>query len=220
MINNTLFILLVILALGEIALIVCFVNLMGKVKDAASANQYFSAIAKLLELNREQNEDLKKRYDRLRETSDFTNEQYKIICDGFEVMVHQLKTISDQHSKILEAWKNVEERYSSCYDQYKYTQDCLKKVINLLEPTKFDEIAEGLEDLKELKKLLPPEIQFTFDPTGFLDPPGECEPLTPEEEWIQDGVEGETPPDPDAMKEFYETNGFEEIRKKALEEDS
>lgn len=146
MINNAIYILLVLLALGEIALIICFVNLMGKVKDAASANQYFSAIAKLLELNREQNEDLAKRYDRLRETYDRMNEQYKIMKDGYDLMFHQSKIISEQHKKILEVWKNIEERYSDCFEQYKHTHECLKKCMDPMTPIA-TEIPESIEEL-------------------------------------------------------------------------
>ena len=134
MINNAIYILLVLLALGEIALIVCFVNLMGKVRDVASVKQYFPVIETLLEVDRKQNEDLMKYYKGLREASEHTNEQYKIINDSYEIMVHQLKIISEQHQRILEAWKNVEERYSDCFEQYKHTHECLKKCMDLMTP--------------------------------------------------------------------------------------
>lgn len=146
MINNAIYILLVLLAFGEIGLIVCFINLMGKVRDAASANQYFSAIAKLLEAHREQNEDLMKRYDGLRKASECANEQYKLINDSYEIMIHQLKIISEQHQKILECWQSVEERYSDYFEQYKHTHECLKKCMDLMTPIA-TEIPESIEEL-------------------------------------------------------------------------
>ena len=72
------------------------------------------------------------------------------IHEQYNAVVESVRTLSDQHIKLLDCWKRIEERYSQTYEQFKICNDCMKKIMELLEPTKFDEIAEGLSKLKEL----------------------------------------------------------------------
>ena len=243
MINNTLFLLLVILALGEIVFgILCSIWLKRLDKTIDEMNRYRGLTIDLYKINKATTDRISKDMIKISEIMDTSNDAYEKIFEAYNTMNETYKTmtdayhaVSDQHSKILESWKNIEERYSDCFEQYKHTHECLKKCMDLMTPIateipeSIDELGMKLNDVQEIVSRIdehtkPRSVIFNWpkwNPDDIV-PTDQLWKETEESE-IDDAeiaTEGETPPDPDAMKEFYETNGFEEIRKKALEEDS
>ena len=154
MINNTLFILLVILALGEIMFgILCVIWLKRLDKAIDEMNRYTNLTLDLYKINQTATDDISKDFIKISEIMDSNNNVYEKIVEAYDTMNKTYKTmtdayhaVSDQHSKILEAWQNVEERYSDCFEQYKHTHECLKKCMDLMTPIA-TEIPESIEEL-------------------------------------------------------------------------
>ena len=126
-------------------------------------------------------------------------------------MRKQYDSIIDMNKKLLECWKGCEERYSQSYELFKHCSDSLKEVsyqlTDLANVSTEDEYYLTLQeacdtvcidcpydDLNKCKNCPVHEVMHLND--------------------IPDGIEGETPPDQEAMEEFFETDGFKDIREK------
>ena len=241
MINNTLFVLLVILALGEIAFgILCSIWLKKLDKTIDEMDRYRKLTIELYKSNKTTTDSICEDMIKISEIMDVSNDAYEKIFEAYGTMNETYKTmtdayhtVSDQFSKLLKAWKNVEERYSDCFEQYKHTHECLKKCMDLMTPIA-TEIPESIEELgmklNDVQEIVS-RIDGNTTPNSIIVNYQKWNPddMTVTDQWWKEteesetddaemATEGETPPDPDAMKEFYETNGFEEIRKKALED--
>lgn len=244
MINNTLFLLLVILALGEIIFgILCSIWLKRLDKTIDEMNRYRELTIDLYKINKATTDRISKDMIEISEIMDSNNDVYEKIVGAYDTMngTYKIMTdayyaVSDQFRRLIEAWKSVEERYSDCFEQYKHTHECLKECMKLMTPI-VTEIPESIEELgmklNEVQEIVSRIDENTKPSSVIINYPkwntddvvltDQSWKETEESETDDDdyfNVLGETPPDPDAMKEFYETNGFEEIRKKALEEDS
>lgn len=142
---------------------------------------------------------------------DHQNEAYGKFLELASAMLERYKNIEAAYKTLLDCWKGIDERYDQTYDQFK------------LAVNKLDELHLKIEDLSCLTT--EDEYHLTLNEacdTVCLDCPYEnCfKPYCPvytitHKTEVPDDIEGEESPDPEAMKEFYETNGFEEIRKKA-----
>ena len=154
MINNTLFILLVILALGEIVFgILCAIWLKRLDKTMDEMNRYTNLTIDLYKINQAATDCISKDFIKISEIMDSNNNVYEKIVGAYDTMNETYKTmtdayhaVSDQFSKLLESWKNVEDRYSDCFEQYKHTHECLKKCMDLMTPIA-TEIPESIEEL-------------------------------------------------------------------------
>ena len=142
---------------------------------------------------------------------DNTAETYGDITKAYDKMYEQYKFITDMQTKLLECWKGCEERYSQSYELFKHCSDNLKEVsfqlTDLANVSTEDEhyltlqeacdtvcIDCPYDDLNKCKNCPVHEVMHRND--------------------IPDGIEGETPVDQEAMKEFFETDGFKDIREK------
>ena len=257
MINNTLFILLVILALGEIVFgILCAIWLKKLDKTIKEMNRYRELTVDLYKINKATTDRITKEVMKISEIMDSNNDVYEKIVEAYDTMNQTYKimtdayhAVSDQFSRLLESWKSVEERYSDCFEQYKHTHECLRKCMDLMTPIatempeSIEELGMKLNDVQEIVSRIddntkPNSVMINYskwnpDDMAVTDQwwKETEESETDDDDYFKSctdffnalaemATEGETPPDPDAMKEFYETNGFEEIRKKAHEEDS
>lgn len=241
MTNNTLFLLLVILTLGEIVFgILCAIWLKRLDKTIDEMNRYRELTIDLYKSNKTTTDRICEDMINISEIMDTSNDVYEKIFEAYNTMNETYKimtdayhAVSDQFSRLIEAWKNIEERYSDCFEQYKHTHECLKKCMDLMTPIateipeSIEELGMKLNDVQEIVSRIdnntkPNSVMVNYSKWNPYDVAPTNQLLKETEESEADdaemATEGETPPDPDAMKEFYETNGFEEIRKKALED--
>ena len=125
-------------------------------------------------------------------------------------MYEQYKFITDMQTKLLECWKGCEERYSQSYEQFKHCSDQLKElsfqITDLANVSTEDEYYLTLQEACDTVC-----IDCSYGGLKCHDCP--VWQLMHRDD-ISDGIEGETPPDQEGMKEFFETDGFKDIREK------
>lgn len=178
-------------------------------------------LKKVLDLNNQLIEKYNKCLDNVyeRETTihdavislmDNTAETYGDITKAYDKMYEQYKLICETHTKLLECWKGCEERYSQSYELFKHCSDNLKEVSFQLT----DLANASTED--EYYLTLQEACDTVCCDCWYDDCVKEECPVYKimHKNNIPDGIEGETPPDPEDIKEFFETDGFKNICEK------
>ena len=130
-------------------------------------------------------------------------QSYDTICSAYKTMYDQYKLITDMQTKLLNCWKGCEERYSQSYEEFKHCSDKLKEIsfqlTDLANVSTEDEYTITLNEACDTVC-----IECPFGGLKCNDCPV----------WkIQHGNEDEgdeTPVDPKAMEEFFETDAFKD----------
>lgn len=142
---------LIVLAIGEIIFGGLCIVWLKKLEEATEEmREYKTLCSEVMKTNQKYTDAVAKDVIKYAEICDKAVAVMEQIHEQYNAVVESVRTLSDQHIKLLDCWKRIEERYSQTYEQFKICNDCMKKIMELLEPTKFDEIAEGLSELKEL----------------------------------------------------------------------
>ena len=142
MINNVLFIALVILAVTEVIFAVGFFMMLSKIKELHFDYEFFKSMMKT---NREITDELVKTvseeaetYEHMYELCDLISEQntkiteqYENILKQYEVFYSSFKLINDNYKKLLEAWKDVTSASDNASEQFRLCTLELKKVVEL-----------------------------------------------------------------------------------------
>lgn len=220
--SMTMIIIISLLVLNLSLTLIMFWNLYSALEAIKSLQDSENILKKVLDLNNQLIEKYNKCLDNVyeRETTihdavislmDNTAEAYGNITKAYDKMYEQYKLICETHTKLLECWKGCEERYSQSYELFKHCSDSLKEVsfqlTDLANVSTEDEYYLTLQEACDTVCIDCPYDQCLKD--------GDC-PVYKimHKDDIPDGIEGETPPDPEEMKEFFETNGFKNIREK------
>lgn len=213
--SMTMIIIISLLVLNLSLTLIMFWILHSVLEATKSLQDSEDILKKVLDINNQLIEKYNKCLDNVyeRETTirDNVTETYDAITEAYNKMYDQYKRITDMHMKLLECWKGCEERYSQSYELFKHCSDNLK------------EVSFQLTDLANVST----EDEYTLTlheacDTVCLDCPyddlNKCKNCPVHEVMhrndIPDGIEGETPVDQEAMKEFFETDGFKDIREK------
>lgn len=142
---------LIVLAIGEIIFGgLCIVWLKKLDEVTEEMREYKTVCSEVMKTNQKYTDSVAKDVIKYAEICDKSVAVMEKIHEQYDAVVKSVSTLSDQHVKLLDCWKRIEERYLQTYEQFKRCNDCMKKIMELLEPTKFDEIAEGLSELKEI----------------------------------------------------------------------
>lgn len=142
MINNILFVALVVLAVTEVIFVVGFFMMLSKIKKLDSDCEIFKAI---METDRDITNELAKtvgeeaeNYEHMYELCDLMAdqnnkivEQYQNILKQYEIFYEAFKTINDNYKKLLNCWKDVTNACDISSEQFRLCSEELKKVIEL-----------------------------------------------------------------------------------------
>lgn len=142
MINNVLFIALVVLAVTEVIFAVGFFMMVGKVKKLET---YYTIFRTIMETNRDMTDSMMKtvseeaeNYEHMYELCDLMAdqnnkivEQYQNILKQYELFHDAFKTINDNYKKLLNCWKDVTNACDISSEQFRLFSDELKKVVEL-----------------------------------------------------------------------------------------
>ena len=142
MINNILFIALVILAVTEVIFAVGFFMLLSKIKKLDSDCKIFKAIMEtdrditneLAKTVSEESENYEHMYELCDLMADQNNkivEQYQNILKQYEIFYEAFKTINDNYKKLLSCWKDVTNACDISSEQFRLCSEELKKVVEL-----------------------------------------------------------------------------------------
>lgn len=187
-----------------------FMALKGSMDETLSyMKNYTETITNLYGISQKYEKSLSEDMLEYAEKCDHQNEIHGKFLELASGMIDRYKSIEAAYKKLLDCWKGIDERYDQTYEQFK------------LAVNKLDELHLKIEDLSCLTT--EDEYHLTLNEacdTVCLDCPYEnCfKPYCPvytimHKTEVPDELEGETTPDPEAMQEFYETNGFEDVRK-------
>ena len=220
--SMTMIIIISLLFLNLSLTLIMFWILHSTLEATKSLQDSEDILKKVLDLNNQLIEKYNKCLDNVyeRETTihdtvisliDNITERYDAIIKVYNKMYEQYKFITDMQTKLLECWKGCEERYSQSYELFKHCSDNLKEIsfqlTDLANASTEDEYYLTLQEACDTVCIDCPYEQCLKD--------GDC-PVYKimHKDNIPDGIEGETPPVPEDMKEFFETNGFKDIREK------
>lgn len=221
-----------VLTVAEIAMAVLLIAWRGKLNEEAdSMHRYSELISKLFQQTRDYEKKLSERMLTFAERSDHQSEIYKVVIDSTVQIIEQNERIIQTHGDIVDKYndiaksynefidiqkrwyKSIDDKYSASYDQFKLCTDKLK------------ELSYQISDLANLST--EDEYSLTLHEacdTVCLDCPYDackCDTCPVyainHKDDIPDGIEGETPPDLEAMIEFYETDGFKDAREKGAD---
>jgi len=160
MIENILFIAIVVLALTEVIFICSIFSLKDKVKELSRDNDFFKEILKdnnemvkrlcdsadkqtecyenlykLVDVITDQYTNFKNQYDIFQEQNVMMLKSHKMIVDNYQ-------TIDKNYSMLLKVWG---EKYDHTYEQFKFCLDEMKRVREVLEPWVLDADQLGKE---------------------------------------------------------------------------
>lgn len=221
-----------VLTVAEIVMAVLLIMWRGKLNDEADAmRRYSELIVELFHQTRDYEKKISDRMLIFAERSDHQSEIYKEVIDSTVQIIEQNERIITTHNDIVDKYndiaksysefidiqkrwyKSIDDKYSASYDQFKLCTDKLKElnyqISDLANMSTEDEYSLTLHEACD---------------TVCLDCPydackcGTCPVYAiNHKDDIPDGVEGEAPLDPEAMKEFYETYSFKDIREKGAD---
>lgn len=216
-----------VLTVAEIVMAVFLIAWRCKLNEAAdSMHRYSEIIMKLFHETRDYEKLLSERMLIFAEKCDHQTEIYNEFCDVGTKIVEQYERIIATHGDIVDKYndmaksynefidiqkhwyKSIDNKYSASYDQFKLCADKLKElsyqITNLVNMSTEDEYSLTLHEACDTVCLDCPYDACKCDtcPVYAINHKND----------IPDGIEGESSPDLEAMKEFYETDGFKDIR--------
>ena len=159
MINNILFIALVVLAVTEVIFAVCFFILMARVKNLKETSDTYKLIMKS---DRETIMIIRDAMEKEAETYEHMYELLDNLCD-------QISSIQTIHEQVYEQYQNILKQYGTFYDSFKIINENYKKLLSCWKDVttasdnaseQFRLCTEELKKIPELKDL----IQRVLDP--------------------------------------------------------
>ena len=221
-----------VLTVAEIVMAVLLIAWRGKLNDEADAmRRYSELIVELFHNTRDYEKQLSERMLIFAEKCDHQSEMYKEFCGVGQDIIEQNERIIQTHGDIVDKYndiaksynefidiqkrwyKSIDDKYSASYDQFKLCTDKLKElsyqITDLANMSTEDEYSLTLHEACNTVCLDCPYDACKCDtcPVYAIN----------HKDDIPDGIEGETPPDLEAMIEFYETDGFKDIREKGAD---
>lgn len=181
MINNILFVALVVLAVTEVIFIVAFFMLATRVKNLKETTDTYKLIMKsdreTIMIIRDAMEKEAETYEHMYELMDISTdhmnliyEQYQNILKQYEVFHESFKTINENYKKLLSCWKDVTTASDNASEQFRLCAEELKKIPELkdliqrvLDPWVLDSDQLGdavLQGFKYNYKLADPESYY------------------------------------------------------------
>ena len=156
MINNVLFIALVVLAVTEIIFVVGFFMMLSKIKKLDSDCKIFKVImetdrditnelAKTVSEEAENYEHMYKLCDLMADQNNKIVEQYQNILKQYEIFYESFKTINDNYKKLLNCWKDVTSVSDNASEQFRLCALELKRYADILAPWVIDSDQLGHE---------------------------------------------------------------------------
>lgn len=142
MINNILFIALVVLAVTEVIFAVGFFMLLSKINELKFDYEFFKDMVKanreitdrLVETVSKEAENYEHMYELCDLMADQNNkivEQYQNILKQYEIFYEAFKTVNDNYKKLLNCWKDVTNACDISSEQFRLCSEELKKVVEL-----------------------------------------------------------------------------------------
>lgn len=142
MINNILFVALIVLAVTEVIFAVGFFMMIGKVKKLETYYAIFRSIVEtirdmtelMMKTVSEESENYEHMYELCDLMADQNNkilEQYQNILKQYEIFHESFKTINDNYKKLLNCWKDVTNACDISSEQFRLCSEELKKVVEL-----------------------------------------------------------------------------------------
>ena len=142
MINNILFIAMVVLAVTEVIFVVGFFMMLSKIKKLDSDCEIFKAVmetdrditnelAKTVSEEAENYEHMYELCDLMADQNNKIVEQYQNILKQYEIFYDAFKTINDNYKKLLSCWKDVTNACDISSEQFRLCSEELKKVVEL-----------------------------------------------------------------------------------------
>ena len=223
-----------ILTVAEIVMALLLIAWRSKLNEEADTmHRYSELIVELFHNTRDYEKQLSERMLIFTEKCDHQTEMYKEFCkialemndnysklgENLEKLGKNLDKIAASHERVVKGLKESSEQYSNAYEQFKLCTDRLKElsyqITDLANVSTEDEYALTLHEACDTVCLDCPYDACKCDtcPVYAINHKND----------IPNGIEGEAPPDPEAMKEFYdmkefyETNGFKDAREKAAD---
>ena len=120
MINNILFIALVVLAVTEVIFAVCFFILMARVKNLKETSDTYKLIMKS---DRETIMIIRDAMEKEAETYEHMYELLDNFCD-------QISSIQTIHEQVYEQYQNILKQYGTFYDSFKIINENYKKLLS------------------------------------------------------------------------------------------
>lgn len=142
MINNILFVALVVLAVTEVIFVVGFFMMLSKIKKLDSDCKIFKVImetdrditnelAKTVSEEAENYEHMYELCDLMADQNNKIVEQYQNILKQYEIFYEAFKTINENYKKLLSCWKDVTNACDISSEQFRLCSEELKKVVEL-----------------------------------------------------------------------------------------
>ena len=155
MLENVLFIALVVLGVTEVIFIVAFIMMKFKIDELKLDYDFFKEILKnnnemidkLYRIGKE-NENI---YERMYSIIDGISDQYTKIYEAYNTMNQSYLVIGSQFKKLLSTWEEVAEDYQNSYEEYKHCVDELKSLKTMLDPEKHDAEDLGAQYVKAIE---------------------------------------------------------------------
>ena len=158
MINNVLFVALVVLAVSEVIFIVGFFMMLSKIKKLDSDCKIFKAV---IETDRDITNELAKtvgeeaeNYEHMYELCDLIvdqnskiSEQYDNILKQYEIFYDSYNEISSNYKKLLSCWKDVTNASDNSAEQFRLCALELKRYADILAPWVIDSDQLGYESV-------------------------------------------------------------------------
>lgn len=221
-----------VLTVAEIVMAVLLIMWRGNLNDEADAmRRYSELIVELFHETRDYEKKLTERMLIFAEKCDHQTEIYNEVIDSTVQIIEQNERIIQSHGDIVDKYndmaksynefidiqkhwyKSIDDKYSASYDQFKLCTDKLKElsyqITDLTNISTEDEYSLTLHEACDTVCLDCPYDACKCDtcPVYAIN----------HKDDIPDGVEGETPPDPEDIKEFFETDGFKDAREKGAD---
>ncbi len=160
MINNVLFVALVVLAVTEVIFVVGFFMMLSKIKKLDSDCQIFKVI---METDRDITNELAKtvgeeaeNYEHMYELCDLMAdqnnkilEQYQNILKQYEIFHESYQMINENYKKLLNCWKDVTNACDISSEQFRLCSEELKRYADILAPWVIDSDQLGQEYVDE-----------------------------------------------------------------------
>lgn len=189
---------IVLLAITEVMFLFGFLKLQDHIAKLKNDTDFYKNI---FEIDQKYFKEMDQHYQVMCEKVDDLKTLHQEFCKISIRMCDEYKAEYDAHEKLLECWKGIETRYSDTYEEFKRCTDVMKKLEDKLTMTTEDENAYSVE---EAARILCTNCIYDINQCIHEDcPVWRLGFFTPEERWILDGVEGETPPTEEELRDFY-----------------
>lgn len=168
MINNLIFIALIVLAVTEVIFIVAIIKMGGKLKEL---NRIYDFVHEIMKGDSEMLDKIScgideqaETYEKMFNLVDILGEQYKTIISSHEqileaylIISNGYKEMKENHKTLLKCWKEVADNADTASTQFKLCTEELKKI----KPNELkEEMNKGFEQsIEELKKIKPDELK-------------------------------------------------------------